>query len=208
MWLAQTNCYVVAESHGAQAVVVDAPPGDEEIARLLSEHDLTPTALLLTHGHVDHMGGAGPLQEQTGAAVYVHSSDDYLTLDPKTQLRALFGTVPPGKWAPPAKRLHLVDRDVLSLAGVNFEVRHTPGHTPGHCCFYLDSAGVLFSGDQLFARSVGRTDLPGGDWQQLLKSMATKVMTLADEVRVLPGHGPETTIGTERRENPFLVGHY
>lgn len=206
MWLAQTNCYVVAESRGGLAVVIDAPPADAEIIALLSEHDLTATALLLTHGHVDHMGGAGTLQDQTGAAVYVHPSDEYLTLDPEGQLRALFGMVPAGKWTPPANRTNLVDGDMLGLAGVNFEVRHTPGHTPGHCCFYLEAAGVLFSGDQLFARSVGRTDLPGGDWDQLLESMATRVMTLSDDVRVLPGHGPETTIGIERRENPFLLG--
>lgn len=208
IWLAQTNCYVVAESRGGPAVVIDAPPGDDEIAELLSEHDLTPTALLLTHGHVDHMGGAAPIQVKTGAAVYVHPSDDYLTLDPETQLRALFGVVPAGRWTPPPNRIELNDGDVLGISGVSLEVRHTPGHTPGHCCFYLESASVLFSGDQLFARSVGRTDLPGGDWQQLLESMKAKVMTLPDEVRVLPGHGPETTIGIERRENPFLRGTY
>ena len=206
LWLAQTNCYVVAEGRGGPAVVVDAPPGEHDVVGLLEENDLTPVALLLTHGHVDHMGGAGPFQKQTGAAVYVHSSDDYLTLDPQGQLRALFGIVPEGDWAPPVERHDLSSMETLELAGLELGVRHTPGHTPGHCCFYLESAGVLFSGDQLFARSVGRTDLPGGNWEHLLSSMKAKILTLADEVRVLPGHGPETTIGLERRQNPFLVG--
>lgn len=206
LWLAQTNCYVVAEDSGRPAVVVDAPPDEGGVARLLAKHDLTPVALLLTHGHVDHMGGSGAVQRKTGAAVYVNSTDDYLTLDPEGQLRALLGTVPSGDWVPPAKRVDLSDGEQLNLAGLEFNVLHTPGHTPGHCCFLLDSAGTLFSGDQLFARSVGRTDLPGGDWNQLLSSMKTKVMTLPDDVRVLPGHGPETTIGAERRHNPFLVG--
>jgi hydroxyacylglutathione hydrolase len=88
------------------------------------------------------------------------------------------------------------------------EVRHTPGHTPGHCCFYLPDEGILMSGDQLFRGSVGRTDLPGGNWDDLLQSMASQVLTLSDDVRVLPGHGPETTVGTERRTNPFLTGSF
>jgi glyoxylase-like metal-dependent hydrolase (beta-lactamase superfamily II) len=100
----------------------------------------------------------------------------------------------------------LIDAEVLSLAGFALEVRHTPGHTPGHCCFYLEAEETLFSGDQLFARSVGRTDLPGGDWETLLSSMKGRVLDLPDGTQVLPGHGPETTIGAERRHNPFLQG--
>ena len=96
----------------------------------------------------------------------------------------------------------------MHLAGLDLEVRHTPGHTPGHCCFYLAGEGILFSGDQLFRGSVGRTDLPGGNWDDLLSSMNSQVLTLPDEVRVLPGHGPETTIGAERRHNPFLTGRF
>ena len=204
LWVAQTNCYVVASGPGGAAIVVDAPPDDEGIAALLRRHDLTVTALLLTHGHIDHMGGAGAVQRRTSAAVHVHPDDDYLTLDPARQLQNLFGGGGAGDWAPPEVRTDLVDGEVLAFNGIELEVRHTPGHTPGHCCFYSADEEVLFSGDQLFARSVGRTDLPGGSWEALLDSMKRRVLDLDDSVRVLPGHGPETTIGAERRLNPFL----
>jgi glyoxylase-like metal-dependent hydrolase (beta-lactamase superfamily II) len=206
LWVAQTNTYVIASQAGGAAVVIDAPPDDDAIGALLNERDLTPVALLLTHGHVDHMGGAGPFQRRTGAAVHVHPDDDYLTLEPARQLRGLFGVTPEGDWAPPEIRTDLVDGAVLDLAGFRYEVRHTPGHTPGHCCFYVEDEGILFSGDQLFARSVGRTDLPGGDWETLLASMKSRVLDLPDHTQVLPGHGPQTTIGSERRHNPFLQG--
>lgn len=202
-WLAETNCFLVGAD--GQAILIDAPPDPVGIAAFLREFDLVPTALLLTHGHIDHMGAAGAVQRSSGAAVYVHRDDDFLTLDPETQLRSWFGMIPQGDFAPPEKIDSLHHRQTLDVAGVNLEVRHTPGHTPGHCCFYVESEGILFSGDQLFSGSVGRTDLPGGDWGQLLESMATQVLDLDDEVRVLPGHGPETTIGRERRHNPFLV---
>ena len=186
------------------ALVVDAPPDDNAIVEHLRSNDLSPVALLLTHGHVDHAGGAGPLCRRTEAVVYSHPSDDFLTLHPERQLQSLFGYVPPGDWEPPVANTDLEDGEVLSLAGIEMEVRHTPGHTPGHCCFLLEAEGILFSGDQLFAGSVGRTDLPGGDWNTLLDSMKRRVLDLDDAVRVLPGHGPETTIGAERRSNPFL----
>jgi glyoxylase-like metal-dependent hydrolase (beta-lactamase superfamily II) len=204
LWVAATNTYVVYNAEGGPAVVIDAPPDPESIIELLGAHNLTPVALLLTHGHADHVGGAGPVARKSGAAVYVHPSDDFLTLNLERQLLGLFGYLPPGDWEPPAIRTDLVDGEVLSLAGLDFEVRHTPGHTPGHCCFFAEEEGVLFSGDQLFAGSVGRTDLPGGDWNTLLDSMKRRVLDLADDVRVLPGHGLATTIGRERRTNPFL----
>jgi glyoxylase-like metal-dependent hydrolase (beta-lactamase superfamily II) len=106
----------------------------------------------------------------------------------------------------PEKLDPLGDGDVVEVAGLNFEVRHTPGHTPGHCCFYLEAEETLFAGDQLFAGSIGRTDLPGGSYDALMSSMRESVMTLDDDVRVLPGHGPETTIGRERATNPFREG--
>lgn len=205
LWVAQTNTYVVAREAGGPGLVIDAPPDPEAVAALLARYRITPVGLLLTHGHIDHVGGAGELSRRFGVSAFVHPDDDFLTLDPVGQLRMLFGMVPPGDYAPPERRVALSAGEVLTLAGLELEVRHTPGHTPGHCCFLLAAEGVLFSGDQLFAGSIGRTDLPGGDLSQLLDSMRTQVLVLDDQVRVLPGHGPETTIGRERRTNPFLV---
>lgn len=207
LWFAETNTWVVAREHGGPAVVIDAPPEPDAVVELLARHELSCVALLITHGHVDHAGGAGAVAGSTGALTYVHPDDDYLTLRPADQLRMLFGMVPPGEYAPPSEMRSLSDGDRLRLAGLDFEVRHTPGHTPGHCCFYLPSEGWLFSGDQLFAGAIGRTDLPGGDFRTLMDSMSRRVLDLEDSVRVLPGHGPETTVGQERRTNPFIVAY-
>ncbi len=203
LWLAQTNTYVLARQRGGMAVVVDAPPDPPSVLELLEEARLTPVALLLTHGHVDHMGGAGEVTRATGARGFVHPDDDFLTLDPESQLRMLFGSVPAGDFAPPRDMEELVDKSTLELAGLEIEVLHTPGHTPGHCCFRIAEEETLLSGDQLFAGSIGRTDLPGGDTHTLALSMRERIMTLPDDTRVLPGHGPETTIGRERASNPF-----
>ncbi len=203
-WLAETNAYILAEESGGPAAVVDAPPDPDAIGAVLIQHDLTLAAVMLTHGHIDHTGGSGELSRATGASVYVHPDDDFLTLHPAEQLRAMFGMTPPGVYDVPEKFEALSDGDQIRVAGLEFEVRHTPGHTPGHCCFYLANAETLFSGDQLFAGSIGRTDLPGGSLAALMSSMDEKVMVLPDETRVLPGHGPETTIGRERAGNPFL----
>jgi glyoxylase-like metal-dependent hydrolase (beta-lactamase superfamily II) len=202
-WVAATNAYVVAEGPGSLALVVDAPPEPELIGSVLADHDLSVAALLLTHGHVDHSGGAGYLESHTGADVYVHPDDDFLTLHPEVQLSAMFGMTPPGSYELPARFRPLAGDETLEIGSLEVEVRHTPGHTPGHCCFYLESEGTLFSGDQLFAGSIGRFDLPGGDGTALARSMAEQVMNLDDDVRVLPGHGPETSIGRERATNPF-----
>jgi hydroxyacylglutathione hydrolase len=203
LWLAQTNTYVIAPEPNGPAVVVDAPPDPEGVTDLLRKHGLTPVAVLLTHGHIDHMGGAGSVVAATGARAYVHPDDDFLTLDPGSQLQMLFGMRPPGDFAPPEELVDLKDGQVLELAGLSIDVIHTPGHTPGHCCFHLDDESVLFSGDQLFAGSIGRTDLPGGDTATLGRSMRERIMVLPDDTRVLPGHGPETDIGRERATNPF-----
>jgi glyoxylase-like metal-dependent hydrolase (beta-lactamase superfamily II) len=141
---------------------------------------------------------------ETGIDAHVHPADDFLTLDPLSQMRMLFGMVPPGDFAPPTRFAHLADQQVVRVAGLEIEVVHTPGHTPGHCCFLLRSDGTLFSGDHLFAGSIGRTDLPGGDYDVLMASMRTKVLPLDDETMVYPGHGPTTTLARERRTNPFL----
>lgn len=209
LWAAETNCYVVAPEAGGPAVVVDAPPDPEGIGALLAAHDLTPVALLVTHGHIDHAGGAGAVVRSTNVDAYVHPDDDFLTLHPAEQLSQIFGVRVGAEeaavLAPPASYEVLADAQVLELAGLSFEVVHTPGHTPGHCCFYLRSEGLLFSGDQLFAGSIGRTDLPGGSYDTLMASMRDKVLVLPDGTDVLPGHGPATTLARERLVNPFLT---
>lgn len=202
LWLAQTNCHIVARESGGPCLVIDAPPDPAGIGDLLAAHDLYPVAILLTHGHIDHSGGAVAVAGSTPSMIHVHPDDDYLTMHPVEQMRAVFGFVDQEYEAPTA-RVPLTDGQSISAAGLELRVTHTPGHTPGHCCFYSEEEGILWSGDQLFAGSIGRTDLPGGNTAQLAASMRDKVMTLPDDVRVLTGHGPETTVGRERATNPF-----
>jgi glyoxylase-like metal-dependent hydrolase (beta-lactamase superfamily II) len=203
-WLAETNAYIVAKEPGGLAVIVDAPPDPERVGAVVAEHGLAVAGILLTHGHIDHSGGSGALSASTGASVFVHSDDDFLTLHPTDQLTAMFGMTPPGSYDLPTSFEPLADGQVVDLAGLSFEVRHTPGHTPGHCCFLLAEEETLFSGDQLFAGSIGRTDFPYGSHTALMRSMAEKVTVLPGDTRVLPGHGPETTIQRELDSNPFL----
>jgi hydroxyacylglutathione hydrolase len=201
-WLADTNAYLVVSDTG-EGMLIDAPPDPDEIGRHIARLDVPVVGILLTHGHIDHTGGAGKLAAGTNAVTYAHPDDDFLTLHPIEQLRMMFGTIPPGSYEVPDRIESLEHGQMVEIAGLSLEVRHTPGHTPGHCCFYWEAEGTLFSGDQLFAGSIGRTDLPGGSFQQLVESMRDQVMTLEDDVSVLPGHGPETTIGSERTTNPF-----
>lgn len=201
-WIAGTNAYLVV-GDGDEGLLVDAPPDPDEVGQHIARLDVAVVAILLTHGHVDHTGGAGKLATTSGAITYAHPDDDFLTLHPTEQLRMIYGTAPPGSYEVPDTIEGLAHGQNLDLAGATLEVRHTPGHTPGHCCFYWEAEGILFSGDQLFAGSVGRFDLPGGDGPTLFRSMREQVMTLDDDVQVLPGHGPTTTVGRERAMNPF-----
>lgn len=204
LWLAQTNCYVVSREAGGIGVVIDAPPDLEAVVEIVEEAEVVPVALLATHGHVDHIGGAGVVTRRYGLTAYLHPDDEWLALDPDAQLRSLFGMTVPGDFTPPERYEQLVDGQVLDLAGVTYRVLHTPGHTPGHCCFHVADEAVLFAGDQLFAGSIGRTDLPGGDFDTLMCSMRDKIIGLPAETGVFPGHGPVTTIARELQTNPFL----
>jgi len=200
------NCYVVAPARGAECVIVD--PGQDAqqgIEELLLRYRLKPIAVLLTHGHIDHMWSVAPVCGAKGIPAYIHPDDRELLADPAKGLslavgQQLFGGI---TFTEPDDVRELADGSALSLAGLDFTVRHTPGHTPGSVTF--GSENGLFSGDLLFAGSIGRTDLPGGDHQAMLRSLA-RTLTLPDDTLVLPGHGPQTTIGAERRTNPFLTG--
>ena len=206
-----TNCYVVAPGPGEQAVVVD--PGIDVVDQLdevLREHRLQPVAVLLTHGHLDHTFSVTPVCGARGIPAYLHPGDDHMLADPlsgvSADTAALFG----GRlqWSEPDDVRPLNDGEPLNLAGLQITVDHAPGHTPGSVAFRLPRAEadpeVMLSGDLLFAGSIGRTDLPGGDTAQMMASLARTVLTLDDDVVVLPGHGPETTVGRERATNPFL----
>ncbi len=208
----QANCFVLAPDAGGPCVVVDPGEGSEQpLDELLREHRLDPVAVLLTHGHFDHIFAVTPVCDGNDIPAWIHPEDRVLLSDPmrafSADVRQLFG----GRvqLREPREVRELADGIPLELAGLTFIVDHTPGHTRGSVTFRSTGAsgpGLLVSGDTLFAGSIGRTDLPGGDHQQLLTSLRDKILVLADETTVLPGHGPATTIGRERAGNPFLQG--
>ncbi|MFB9315149.1 MBL fold metallo-hydrolase [Nocardioides plantarum] len=212
-----TNCYVAATGPGAECVVID--PGKDagpDVDRVVREHRLKPVAVLVTHGHVDHMWSVAPVAGTYDATAWIHPKDRHLLADPmqgmspETTAMMLGGSY---EFAEPDDVRELTDLQSLELAGLSFVVDHTPGHTEGSVTFrtpygveqgHADVSEVLFSGDLLFAGSIGRTDLPGGDHPSMLRSLRDKVLPLADDIVVLPGHGEQTSIGRERATNPFL----
>jgi hydroxyacylglutathione hydrolase len=209
-----TNCYVAATGPGAECVVID--PGKDAaagVADVVREHRLKPVAVLVSHGHLDHMWCVAPVAGSYDATAYVHPADRHLLADPLAAMSAdTAGMLLGGKYefAEPDEVAEVDDGQCLEVAGLQIAVDHTPGHTPGSITFrtpYNDAgvSDVLFSGDLLFAGSIGRTDLPGGDHAVMMRSLADKVLPLADDVVVLPGHGEQTSIGRERATNPYLL---
>ncbi|MET0233206.1 MAG: MBL fold metallo-hydrolase [Kibdelosporangium sp.] len=208
----QANCYLIAAGENAPCVIVD--PGQdaaEAVAKAVREHGLSPVAAVLTHGHFDHCFAVAPICDGNDIPAWIHPDDRGMLSDPlkgvSADTAAFFG----GKLAmrEPREVRELVDEAVLDLAGLSITVDHTPGHTRGSVTFRCDTeegGHLMFAGDTLFAGSIGRTDLPGGDVRQMARSLRTKILTLADETVVLPGHGPTTTVGRERATNPFLAG--
>jgi hydroxyacylglutathione hydrolase len=209
-----TNCFVAATGPGSECVVVD--PGKDAasgVAEVVREHHLKPVAVLVTHGHVDHMWCVAPVAGTYDATAWIHPDDRHLLanpmagMSPETTAMMLGGKY---EFAEPDDVRELADAQQLELAGLSFTVDHTPGHTRGSVTFrspYEEQgvSEVMFSGDLLFQGSIGRTDLPGGDHATMLHSLRTKVLTLADDIVVLPGHGDQTSIGRERETNPFLL---
>jgi hydroxyacylglutathione hydrolase len=215
LWIAQTNAWLVApDGPGGECVLIDAPPEPEPILARLAELDLRLVALLNTHGHLDHVGGDGAVvravEHDHGGTVPVHIHDDdrHMLLDPSSSIGS-FGMYLDGLDLRPPELIESLDHGtVVRGAGMAFTAVHTPGHTPGSTCLRLDVDGappILFSGDHLFAGSIGRTDFDGGSFEQLMASMKERILPLADDVAVLPGHGPVTSIGRERATNPFLL---
>ena len=180
------------------------PNVSEQLAEKLKEFDLKPVATLLTHGHLDHTFSVQPICDGYDIPAMIHSDDRELLLHPERAHGAEFISQLSGiEWIEPKKVLELRDNEIFNLVGLQFKAIHAPGHTKGSVMFGVDGE-VLISGDVLFAGSIGRTDLPGGSWSAMQKSLREKVLPLPDVMQVLPGHGPETSIGRERKYNQFL----
>lgn len=196
-----TNCYIVAEGPRSQALVIDPAGEIKGIVSRLHKQELECTGVLCTHGHVDHVAGAGPLSDAVGAPVYIHRDDAGALASPRTRLVGLVGGVLATR---PSQVKYLEEGDRVAAGDIALEVMHTPGHTPGGLSFY--TPGYLFCGDLIFQGSIGRTDLKGGSLQMLLGSIRDKVWELPDDTRIMPGHGPATVLGEEKMTNPFLIG--
>jgi hydroxyacylglutathione hydrolase len=198
----QCNCSIFGDEQSRQAIVID--PGDniDDLLAILARHSLTVKAIVITHAHIDHIGGAAKLKSATGAPVYMNENDqtlyDHLDvqaswLQMKTPERTTIDT--------PAR-----EGDSLKLGDAEFQILHTPGHTQGSISLWIPAENKVIAGDTLFRDSIGRTDLPGGDGRQILRSIHGKLMNLPQDAVVIPGHGANTTIGREKERNPFLRG--
>jgi glyoxylase-like metal-dependent hydrolase (beta-lactamase superfamily II) len=197
----QCNCTILGDQAASEAVVID--PGDDisRIHRRLTELGLKLKQILITHGHIDHVGGALKLKRLTGAPILLNDND--LPLLKMMDMQAAWLGVPTPDVAPPDASL--AEGMTVGLDACPAQVLHTPGHTQGSVCLHFAPLNMVIAGDTLFARSIGRTDLPGGNGRQILQSIESRLLTLPDSTRVIPGHGPETTIGEERENNPFLA---
>lgn len=205
------NCYVLAERPGADAIVVD--PGQRAMGplrKILDEHRLTPSAVLLTHGHIDHIWSAQKVADTYGCPAYIHPEDRFMLTDPIKGFGPRLAQLAVGVLFSEPKQLIELEHDgeTVDFGEIAVTVDHTPGHTRGSVVFRVADGDrdLVFTGDTLFRSSVGRTDLPGGSGRDLLGSIVTKLLVLEDDAVVLPGHGPKSTIGHERRTNPFLEG--
>lgn len=196
----QCNCTLLGDEETREAIIVD--PGDEitRIHRRLTDLGLTLKQILITHAHIDHVGGALKLKALTGAPIYLNEAD--LPLLTMMSAQAAWLGIEPPATAPPDEALN--DGRRVGLENYPAQVIHTPGHTQGSICLHFAPLKMVLAGDTLFAGSIGRTDLPGGNYNQIIDSIRSRLLTLPDETKVVPGHGPATSVGAERRTNPFL----
>jgi hydroxyacylglutathione hydrolase len=198
----QENCYIVGDETTGEGALID--PGDEavRIALAVEQTNLEIGQIIVTHAHIDHVGAVAALVDEYACPVLMHAEAEPMLRDLPTQAMMMglrFGKVP-------EVDRYIGDEEVLEVGGLRLGSLYTPGHAPGHLAFYVEGEGLVFVGDALFAGSVGRTDLQGGSMEVLMRSISERLLTLPDETRVLPGHGPETTIGVEQAHNPFLQG--
>jgi hydroxyacylglutathione hydrolase len=196
----QCNCSVIGDEASREAMVID--PGDdiEDVLAVIRKHNLTVKQIVITHAHIDHVGGASKLRAATGAPVLLNQND-YALLKMLDEQAAWIGVPSPGKVDIDQS---VAQADTVKAGSLSADVLHTPGHTEGSICLYFPAQHKLIAGDTLFAGSIGRTDLPGGSFDKIIRSIHEKVLALPDDTVVVPGHGPLTTIGEERESNPFL----
>jgi glyoxylase-like metal-dependent hydrolase (beta-lactamase superfamily II) len=208
-----TNCYVLASGRNSECVVIDPgmPDVSAQLEEMLKRNILKPVAVIATHGHLDHTFSIQPIADGYSIPAYIHSEDRAYLSAPEKLLSAEFSsTVADMKFVEPAQVLELKNGEVINLVGLSFRAIHAPGHTRGSLMFEVDEE-VLVSGDVLFAGSIGRTDLPTGSAKEMEETLRKKVFPLADHLQVLPGHGPETNMAYEKKNNPYLrslVGRY
>jgi glyoxylase-like metal-dependent hydrolase (beta-lactamase superfamily II) len=198
----QCNCSIFGDETTHEAIVID--PGDQidDILAILKKHSLKVTDIIITHAHLDHIGGAAKLKNATGAPVHMNANDQTI-YDDADRYAAFLGMESPERTA---IDVDARDGNVVKLSDTEFQIMHTPGHTQGSISVWIPAENKLIAGDTLFRDSIGRTDLPGGDTRQILRSIHDKLLPLPDEATVVAGHGPNTTIGRERERNPFLQG--